>query len=69
METYSEMELAIEVLSAQELLVQMRASDFPNAKNSDRQKIHRDLYKKAFPSFFTTKRSMTWDDLKRSLNG
>lgn len=42
--------IAMETLSAQERLVELSTSDWPNLKRDTRTGIHRDLHKVAFPA-------------------
>lgn len=41
---------AIEVIESQECLLQMKMSDYPNMKEPARKKLHRAMYKKAYPT-------------------
>ena len=47
---------SITVIEAQEILMQLKISDWPNMKDNDRQKFHRDLHRAAYPK---TKESVT----------
>jgi hypothetical protein len=55
------------MIEAQEQLKQIQIADWPNMKKSSREKIHRDLHKKAFPT--KMKKSISVDDFKRILGG
>ena len=37
-------------LEAQENLLKLTISDYPNIKSDERRKIHKDIYRKAFPN-------------------
>ena len=40
---------AITMIEAQNLLMEMKVGDFPNMKKEDRGRLHRSLYKQAYP--------------------
>ena len=46
--------LAITPIEAQKALVDLTVSSYPHSAKSDRERIHRDLYKKAYPVELTT---------------
>jgi hypothetical protein len=41
--------MAITVLEAQEMLLQMQVSDYPHLKKEPRQRLHRQLHRQAYP--------------------
>jgi len=57
---------AIERIEAQEALLQMNISDYPNMKNTDRNKLFKDIRNKAFP--VTEQRPVTTEQMERMLN-
>jgi DNA-binding phage protein len=42
---------AIDVIEAQNMLLQMKIADYPNMKNSERRKLFKTLHKQAYPDF------------------
>lgn len=62
---------SIEIIEAQEQLMQMNISDYPHIKQTSREKLHRSIHDIAFPK--DQKKALTTDDvakaLGRSLNG
>jgi hypothetical protein len=60
-------QIAADVLQAQEMLRAMNVADYPHMKKQGRDKLHRDVYKRAFPD--QKKRVITTEDLKTLLGG
>jgi len=58
---------AIEVIEAQNHLALMKIADFPNLKQAERTKVHKEVYKRAYP--FQKKKSVTWEELQRIMRG
>lgn len=58
----------ITMIEAQEQLKNLSALDWPNMKKESRNKMHRDLMKKAYP-FSKQKKSITASDLAKMLGG
>lgn len=56
---------AMDVMHAQEVLVQMKVADFPNMENTDRRTLHRDIHRTAYPK--NVGKPMTTADLARVL--
>lgn len=54
---------AAKILKAQETLVAFSISDYPYLKKRDKEKMHRQIYKEAFPD--NKPRSLTIEDLKK----
>lgn len=46
---------AITIIEARSSLVALTESDYPNLKQGNRDKIHRELYKKAYPAYLNAK--------------
>lgn len=44
---------AMEMLSAQERLMELSTQDWPNLKKSQREKLHRQLHRAAYPSTYS----------------
>jgi len=53
------------ILENQEMLRKLTIADYPDMKKSNREKVHRQVYKAAYPD--QTKRVVTVEDLKRYL--
>lgn len=67
-EIYSLIE-CIDVIEAQQMLRDMKVSDFPNMKPEHRGKIHRDLYKRAYPvKIKESRKSLNIEDIAKVLN-
>ena len=64
--TYELLYKAIEPLEAQELLVSMKVSDWPNIKKEDRQKIHRSVYRSAYKT--SQEKVVTTEDFAAIIN-
>ena len=58
---------AVEIIEAQEMLRAMNIADYPTMKKNDRQRLHRQVYKTAYPN--EKKRVITTQDLKKILGG
>ena len=66
-EEFKTMLLAEEVISSRETLAEMRCNDFPTIKAEERSKLHRDLFKTAYPNKKT--KIVSFDQIERLLNG
>jgi hypothetical protein len=58
----------ITIMEAQDQLKLFNALDWPNMKKQDRSKLHRELYRQAYPSALKKKQSVNLSDLQRILN-
>lgn len=62
---------AMERIEAQEVLTKMNVSDYPHLNQKSREKIHREIFKKAYPT--DSSKPITTDQLAsilgRSVNG
>lgn len=67
LEDFKTMLLAEEVLSNRETLAQLRCSDFPTLKNEERQRFHKEVFKKAYPNLKA--KVISFDDLEGIFNG
>jgi hypothetical protein len=56
---------ALEVIEAQEMLRAMNVADYPTLKKESRSRLHKQVYKQAFPD--QKKRVVTTEDLKKLL--
>lgn len=54
---------AIDMIENQELLVTLRSNDWPNLKPQQRKKLHRYIYKKAYPN--DKGKSLTLEDMAK----
>jgi len=54
---------SIEILEAQDLLVQYTLQDWSNLKKEVRQKMHRETHKKAYPKTWKKKKAVTLAEL------
>lgn len=57
----------VTMIEAQEQLKLMNALDFPNMKKSQRQKIHKDLHRLAYPSSVKPKNYISIEDVQKML--
>lgn len=55
------------MIEAQEQLKDFTAKDWPNMKKGQREKLHKDLYSKAYPKEMRTKKYITPADLQKVL--
>lgn len=55
---------AITIIEAQDQLALLSALDWPNLKKNKRQEMHREVYRKAYPSTLREKNYVSVDDLK-----
>jgi len=55
------------MIEAQDQLNRLMVADWPNQKAENRKKIHKDLFKKAFPKEEKSKDVVTQDDLNKIL--
>lgn len=55
----------ITIIESQQMLKELTVQDWSNMKRNQRQKLHKDLYRKAYPSFLSKKKKITIEDLKR----
>lgn len=58
-ERYEQFWLAIDVIEARQLLLDLGTVDFPHLKAAAREKHHRKLHKIAYPDFNTNKEAVT----------
>lgn len=56
---------AVTVIEAQDQLKLLTALDWPNLKKNKRQEVHRDLFRKAYPSSMSRKNYVSVEDLQR----
>ena len=56
---------AITIIEAQDQLSLLSALDWPNMKKQKRQEVHRDLFRKAYPSSLREKNFVSIEDLKK----
>lgn len=47
-EKFNQCWLAITMIEAQETLINLTLADYPNMKDKDRKRLHRDMHKKAY---------------------
>lgn len=57
------------MIEAQDMLLKMQIADYPNMTKSSRQKLHKEMHKKAYPSSFNESKKITNDELMRLING
>lgn len=57
----------ISILEAQEQLNKMSLMDWPNLKKDKRAKVHKELFKKAYPSEIRKKNYISAEDLAKVL--
>ncbi len=55
------------IIEAQEQLKQLTVADWPNMKKGARDKMHRDLFSKAYPSELKKKNYVSLEDLGKVL--
>jgi hypothetical protein len=58
----------ITTIEAQDQLKLLNALDWPNMKKAQRLKLHKDLFRQAFPSSLKPKNVITTQDLQRILS-
>lgn len=58
-ERYEQFWLAIDVIEARQLLLDLGTADFPHLEPGPRQRHHRNLHKIAYPDFNTNKEAVT----------
>jgi hypothetical protein len=58
---------AITVIEAQEQLKAMTVADWPNMKQSQRTKLHKDLHDQAYPNNLQKKNFISIDELQKVL--
>lgn len=58
---------AVEMIENQEKMSLFDVSSFPNLKNENRIKLHRETYKKGWPSTFRVKKSVSLSDVAKKL--
>lgn len=59
----------ITIIEAQDQLKMMNALDWPNMKKNQRQKLHRDLFKQAYPSSVKQKTVVDAEAFQRMFGG
>jgi len=69
METEQTLWEAITVIEAQNMLHQITLVDFPNMKTGHRNKIHKKLYRQAYPATFRESVELTPETLARAMGG
>jgi hypothetical protein len=57
----------ITIIEAQEMLKELTVQDWPNQKQNQRSKLHKQLYKKAYPGIFREGKEMSQQSLSQIL--
>lgn len=57
----------ITIIEAQEQLKQLTVSDWANMKKNQREKLHKELYRQAFPSELKPKNYVSLSDIQKVL--
>lgn len=60
---------AIEVLESQETLANFKSNDWPHLKRNDREKMHRQLHKMAYPSEWSNTKALSLEEAAKRLSG
>lgn len=60
---------AADAIESQEILTRFKASDWPNLKKNDREKIHKQLHKSAYPFEWNNASPLSLADAARKLSG
>lgn len=68
-DTFEDYWLAITCIEAQEMLKAFDVSAWPTMKKSQREKLHKALFKKAYPASFKRAKQVSNDDLAKILSG
>lgn len=58
-----------DVLEAQELLAELKIQDWPNMKKQDRQKFHKEIFKRAYPFEWQNAAPLKLEDVAKRLAG
>ena len=66
-EEFSALERSICVLEHQDMLVNMQINAYPHMKKESASKLHKEVYKKAFPDDYKEKHVMTIDQAEQFL--
>jgi hypothetical protein len=61
--TFSQALQSAECLRAQEMLELITVASFTKLKKNDQSRIHKDIYKKAYPDVFREKKKINISDL------
>lgn len=69
LERFWQMWKMITVIEAQETLKQFVIADWPNQSKQQREKVHRDIYKKAYPKEFNKPKEMSNEMIEKILRG
>jgi hypothetical protein len=57
----------IDIIESRQTLNQITASGFMDLKKDARNKIHKDLYKRSFPSIFKDEKQISLNDIAKIL--
>jgi len=60
---------AADVLESQETLTQFKASDWPQLKKNDREKLFKQLHKRAYPFEWTNSKPLSVEEAAKRLAG
>lgn len=60
---------AAEVIESQEVLTSLKSNDWPHLKKRDREKLHRELHKRAYPFEWSNSAPLSLDDAAKRLAG
>lgn len=60
---------AADVIESQETMLHFKANDWPYVKESSREKIHRDLHKRAYPFEWDNVAPLSLQDAAQKLSG
>jgi len=68
-EEFNGLEKAISVLEHQDMLIGMQVAAYPYMKKESASKLHKEVYKKAFPAQVDKKGIMTVEEAEAFLKG
>lgn len=60
---------AMDIIKAQDRIIDLTVADYPHAKKDSREKIHRAFHKQARPHLFENKKPITTKELAKLLSG
>lgn len=60
---------AADVIESQETLTAFKSTDWPHLKKRDREKLHRELHKRAYPFEWSNSAPLSIEDAAKRLSG
>ena len=65
--SFESLSKAMPIIEHQDMLINMRVASYPHIKKDSATRLHKEVYKKAFPSEFTQKKELTPEQAEKAM--